>query len=156
MGDGAGDTPGVIAPPPLIYLGSILLGAAIHHFWPAPFFPAGAGPMVGGVLIGAAAAIFVLAFRQFQRAGTPVPTRRPTRTIVRSGPYRFTRNPIYLAFTLLHLGVAIWVNSAWLLLTLAITLVVIRAGVIAREEKYLVRKFGAEYESYRSAVRRWL
>jgi protein-S-isoprenylcysteine O-methyltransferase Ste14 len=74
---------------------------------------------------------------------------------VRTGPYRFSRNPIYLAFTLLQLGIAIWVNSLWILATLMASVALMHI-VIAREERYLERKFGAEYVAYKSSVRRWL
>jgi protein-S-isoprenylcysteine O-methyltransferase Ste14 len=85
-----------------------------------------------------------------------VPTNLPTTTIVDTGPYRFTRNPIYLGMVLGLIGLAIALNSLWLLLTLVPFAVVIRYGVIAREEAYLERKFGDVYRRYRARVRRWL
>ena len=90
------------------------------------------------------------------RAGSNVPTSLPTTTIVNTGPYRFTRNPIYLGMILGLIGLAIALNSLWLLLTLAPFAVVIRYGVVAREEAYLERKFGDVYRHYRRRVRRWL
>jgi len=75
---------------------------------------------------------------------------------VRAGPYRFSRNPIYLAFSLLHLGIAIWVNSLWLVATLVASVAVIAWVVIPREEQYLERRFGAEYVEYKKSVRRWV
>src|SRR5262249_6758965 len=90
------------------------------------------------------------------RAGSNVPTNRPTTTIVDRGPYRFTRNPIYLAMVLALIGPAIALNSLWLLLTLVPFALVIRYGVVAREEAYLQRKFGDDYRRYRARVRRWL
>jgi protein-S-isoprenylcysteine O-methyltransferase Ste14 len=89
-------------------------------------------------------------------AGSNVPTRLPTTTIVDTGPYRFTRNPIYLGMVLGLIGLAIASNSLWLLLTLVPFVLVIRYGVVAREEAYLQRKFGDAYRRYRSRVRRWL
>jgi len=151
-----GDTPGLIARPPLIYLGSILVGVALHRLWPVAVVPAEWAAPLGAPLIVAAAVVFLLAVRAFRRAGTPIQSVRPTTRIVQTGPYRFSRNPIYLAFTTLHLGIAIWVNSAWLLGTLLLTLVLMSYGVIAREERYLERKFGDEYVRYKTAVRRWL
>jgi len=100
-------------------------------------------------------ALFVSSAGKFRAAGTAVPANKPTTAIVRTGPYRFSRNPIYLAFSLLQLGIAIWVNSLWLLATLAVALALIHV-VIAREERYLERKFGAEYLAYKASVRRWL
>jgi len=150
-----GDTPGLIARPPLIYLGSILVGVALHRLWPVAVVPAEWAASLGAPLIVAAAAVFLLAVRAFSVAGTPIQSVRPTTRIVQTGPYRFSRNPIYLAFTTLHLGIALWVNSAWLLGTLLLTLVLVSYGVIAREERYLERKFGEEYVRYKAAVRRW-
>jgi len=85
-----------------------------------------------------------------------VQTSEPTTTIVDTGPYRFTRNPIYLAMLLGLIGLAIALNSLWLLLTLVPFVLVIRYGVVAREEAYLERKFGEDYRRYRARVRRWL
>jgi protein-S-isoprenylcysteine O-methyltransferase Ste14 len=86
----------------------------------------------------------------------PVPGNRPTTTIVRSGPYGFSRNPIYLAFTLFQLGLAAWVNSLGLLLTLFPALALMALVVIPREERNLETRFPSEYPPYKRAVRRWL
>ena len=90
------------------------------------------------------------------RAGSNVPTSLPSTTIVDTGPYRFTRNPMYLGMMLGLIGLAVALNSLWLLLTLAPFALVIRYGVVAREEAYLERKFGDVYRGYRSRVRRWV
>ena len=76
--------------------------------------------------------------------------------IVRTGPYRFSRNPIYLAFSLLQLGIAIWVNSLWLLATLVAAVALIHYVVVPKEEQYLERRFGTQYLEYKASVRRWL
>ena len=86
----------------------------------------------------------------------PVPARKPTTAIVRSGPYRFSRNPIYLAYSLLLLGIALWVNSVWLLATLGVAVALMHFFVIRREEEYLERRFGLEYLRYKASVRRWV
>ena len=153
---GERDHAGVLAPPPLIYLAGILAGAGLQALRPMPFLPPAVAPALGVPLVAVALALFVLSIREFRRARTSVRPDRPTTTIIRTGPYRLSRNPIYLAMTLLHLGIAAWANSAWLLVTLAFTLGVMSAGVIAREERYLERKFGDAYRAYRSSVRRWL
>jgi len=103
-----------------------------------------------------AIALFAYSVTTFRAAGTPVPARKPTTVIVRTGPYRFSRNPIYLAFSLLQLGISIWVNSVWLLATLAGAAALIHYVVIRREEQYLERRFGAQYLDYKASVRRWL
>jgi protein-S-isoprenylcysteine O-methyltransferase Ste14 len=108
------------------------------------------------VLVAAAVALFVSAVRTFRAAGTPVPGNEPTTTIVRSGPYRLSRNPIYVAFSLLVLGLAVWADTLWLLATLAIALALMAFVVIPREERYLLRRFPDDYARYRASVRRWL
>jgi len=150
------DTPGLIGRPPLIYLASILSGLALQWRWPVALVPATWATVLGATLVLAAIPVFASAVAMFRRAGTPIQSVRPTKRIVQTGPYRFTRNPIYLAFTLLHLGVALSVNSLWLLAMLLLTLVVMSYGVIAREERYLERRFGDEYRRYKRSVRRWL
>ena len=150
------DVAGVVARPPLVYLTSILVGTGLHLVWPIRVFPDAVGLPVGGGLLFVGIALFMLAARQFLAVGTPLPTNQPTRAIVAKGPYRFTRNPIYLSMTLVHLGIALWINDAWLLCTLAVTLFVMSRGVIAREERYLARRFGDEYLRYKSSVRRWI
>ena len=90
------------------------------------------------------------------QAGTSLRTSDPTTAIVVQGPFRFSRNPIYLAATVLYLGVAAAVNALWAIVLLPVVLAVISLGVIDREERYLERKFGEEYLRYKASVRRWL
>ncbi len=149
------DTPGLIARPPIVYLCSILSGLILQWLFPVEVFPTPV-EAAGGVLISVAAVLFALSVREFQRAGTPIPSSRPSIALVKAGPNRFSRNPIYVSFTLLQIGVAIWVDSVWVLGTLLPTLILIRYGVIAREERYLARKFGGVYLHYKESVRRWL
>jgi protein-S-isoprenylcysteine O-methyltransferase Ste14 len=140
--------------PPLVYGASIALGLVPHGAWPLELAP-GAG-LVGAAAVLIAVLLFVAAVRAMRRAGTPVPGDRPTTAIVRTGPYRFSRNPIYLAFSLLQLGIAAWINSLWLLVTLVPAVALMAFVVIPREERYLERRFPAEYPAYRTVVRRWL
>jgi protein-S-isoprenylcysteine O-methyltransferase Ste14 len=92
----------------------------------------------------------------FHRAGTSAKPWRPATALVLTGPYRFTRNPMYLGFTLLYLGITLWVNSVWPLLILPVVVVVMDRGVIAREEAYLEARFGEEHRRYKARVRRWV
>lgn len=142
--------------PPLVYLGSIGLGLLVHLFWPVELLPASVGMPIGATVVLVAGALFVSAVRTLRKAGTPVPGNRPTATIVRAGPYRFSRNPVYLAFTLFQIGLAAWVNSVGLLLTLLPALALMMLVVIPREERYLEARFPTEYLPYKRAVRRWL
>jgi len=102
-------------------------------------------------LILLAVALFVLSVRQFRRARTPIRSRKVVTAVITTGPYRFSRNPIYVSFTLLQVGLAMWTNSAWVAGTLIPTLVLISYGVIAREERYMAQKFGDEYLQYKRA-----
>jgi protein-S-isoprenylcysteine O-methyltransferase Ste14 len=142
--------------PPLVFLASLVSGAALTVAWSLPFVPPALRLPVGGLLVAMAAALFSYSIKQFRMAGTPVPGNKPTTAIVRAGPYRFSRNPIYLAFFALHLGLAIWANSLWLMATLSATVAIIAVVVVPREERYLTGRFGAEYLEYKASVRRWL
>jgi protein-S-isoprenylcysteine O-methyltransferase Ste14 len=112
--------------------------------------------LAGAIVFALALALVAWAISTMTRAGSNVPTPLPTTTIVETGPYRFTRNPIYLGMVLGLIGLAIAFNSLWLLMTLVPFALVIRYGVIGREEAYLDRKFGDVYRRYRARVRRWL
>jgi protein-S-isoprenylcysteine O-methyltransferase Ste14 len=142
--------------PPVVYLASIGLGLLVHWFWPVRVFAASVGMPIGVLLVLAAIALFISCVRTFRNADTPVPGNRPTTTIVRSGPYRFSRNPIYLAFTIFQVGLALWVNSLAVLLAVFPALALMMLVVIPREERYLETRFPAEYLRYKHAVRRWL
>jgi protein-S-isoprenylcysteine O-methyltransferase Ste14 len=150
------DTAGVVARPPLLFFGSLLAGLGLHWAWPLRLLPGGTHPGWGGVLVAGAIGLFVLSVRALRVAGTGIQTCQPTTSLVERGPYRVSRNPIYLAFAVLQVGVAVLVNSAWIVGTLIPALAVVRYGVIGREEAYLERNFGESYRRYRAAVRRWL
>ena len=147
--------PGLIRPP-VLYLGSIGLGLLIHWLWPFHWLPSASSLPIGILLVVVSGALFIFAVRELRSADTPVPGNRPTTAIVRTGPYRFSRNPIYLAFTLFQLGLAAWANSLGLLLTLLPALTLIAMVVIPREERHLEARFPAEYSRYKGEVRRWL
>ncbi len=151
------DTAHVIVRPPIALGVAVVAGLALNWFVHLPFMPAGlpAG-WLGAAVFVLALALFAWAIVTMTRAGSNVPTSLPTTTIVDSGPYGVTRNPIYLSMFLALTGLAIAFDNLWLLMMLALFALVIRYGVVAREEAYLERKFGDVYRSYRSRVRRWL
>jgi protein-S-isoprenylcysteine O-methyltransferase Ste14 len=151
------DTANVIVRPPIAWALAVLAGLALQWLMPLRFMPAAvSAPLLGGAVVVVAVALFAWAIATISRAGSQVPTNRPTTTIVDAGPYRFTRNPIYLGMFLGIAGLAIAFDSLWLLLALVLFALIIRYGVVAREEAYLERKFGDVYRGYRSRVRRWL
>ncbi|MDP2117745.1 MAG: isoprenylcysteine carboxylmethyltransferase family protein [Brevundimonas sp.] len=164
------DTPGVIAPPPLIYLGFLLAGWGLAELGTRPeavtagfgWLAAGYG-LEMGVRRGVALALIIggllldgMAAGLFRRRGTAVEPWKPSTALVTEGVYRFSRNPIYLGFAITYLGFAIAMDSWIVLLLLLPCLVVVDRFVIQREERYLAAKFGADYEAYRTRVRRWL
>jgi protein-S-isoprenylcysteine O-methyltransferase Ste14 len=152
------DTAKVMIRPPIAWALAVIAGLALEWLvLPLPLVPpAIQAGWPGAMVFGLAFGLFAWAIVTITRAGSNVPSTLPTTTIVDTGPYRFTRNPIYLGMVLGLIGLAIALNSLWLLLTLAPFALVIRYGVIAREEAYLERKFGDVYRSYRARVRRWL
>src|SRR5215469_9742655 len=147
----------VIIRPPLAWGIAVIAGLALNWLLPLAFLPAGL-PVgwLGAMVFVLALALFVWAIVTITSAGSNVPTNRPTTTVVESGPYYFTRNPIYLGMFLGLIGLAIAFDNLWLLLMLAPFALVIRYGVVARGEAYLELKFGDVYRRYRSRVRRWL
>lgn len=150
------DTAGVIARPPLVLLGSILLGLALHGLWPVRLVPDALSAALGAPLVALGLIVFALAVRALRAAGTGIRTSEPTTALTTKGPYRVSRNPIYLSFALFQLGLAVWTNSGWMLAAWLGTLAILRYGVISREEAYLERKFGAAYRAYKTTARRWL
>jgi protein-S-isoprenylcysteine O-methyltransferase Ste14 len=156
MSESGQDDAGIKVRPPFIYLAFLLAGFGINYAWPAALFPESLRYGIGGLLIGLGLILAASAFAQFRRAKTPFRLNRPTTAIVTSGPFRYTRNPLYLALTLVYAGIACIGNSGWSLILLVPVLLIIRYAVIAREERYLERKFGDEYLRYKASVRRWV
>jgi protein-S-isoprenylcysteine O-methyltransferase Ste14 len=154
-----GRTAGVVARPPLLFLGGLLLGHVADHLFRVPIAVSELGAVgwiIGGVLIAGGLALAAAGIRDFSRAGTPVPTNEPTRSLVTTGAHGFSRNPIYVGMFTIYAGVAIADESVWALLLALPLAVVMRYGVVAREEAYLERLFGNAYLEYKSHVRRWL
>jgi len=151
------DTANVIVRPPIAWALAALVGLTLQWVVSLPFMPASVpAGWIGGIVFVLALALFAWAIATMTRAGSNVPTNLPTTTIVETGPYRFTRNPIYLGMFLGLVGLAIAFDSLWLLVMLVPFTLAIRYGVVAREEAYLERKFGDAYRQYRARVRRWL
>lgn len=150
------DNPGVIAPPPLIYLGFVAAGYIVDSFWAVRYSGIIGQSFLGMALVSAGFLLSGWSVLEFVRHGTHPDPRRPTTRIVTAGPFRFSRNPIYLAFALMHAGIAIWSTRMWILVGLLPAVYLIHLGVVRREERYLERKFGDEYVRYRRSVRRWL
>lgn len=149
------DAPGVIAPPPLIFLGGLAVGFILEAILPSASIPAAVN-WLGVALIIAGIAFAVSFVRAFRHANTNVDPGKPTTAIVTGGPYRITRNPGYLGMALAYTGISLAASALWPLLTLVAAVAVVDRAVIAREERYLERKFGPQYTDYKRKVRRWL
>jgi len=133
-----------------------MLGVLGHLVWHDPFMPRVIGLPLGTFLVVAAVALYIGAVRAFNATGTPVPGNQAATAIVRTGPYRLSRNPIYLAFSLLQLGLALLLNSVSLAITLLPAFALMALVVVPREERYLEQRFPSEYASYKASTRRWL
>ena len=149
----------VVIKPPLLFGGALLLGSFLT--WLFPIGPGLAGGNWLGLAVGTTFAALGLALGvasvlQFRRAGTSVVPGEPSTTLVQSGPFSLTRNPIYIGFVLLYFGLAIVLTSAWMLLLLVPVLFILQHGVVKREEAYLLEKFGEPYRKYSARVPRWL
>ncbi len=143
-------------PPPLVYLGAILLGYAMHYLLPLKIADTIVIMIAGLMLVLIALIVIILAILTFRRADTSVEPWRPTSTIITGGVFSVSRNPIYLAFCWAIIGIGLILNSWWVLLSFIPAATVITVFVIKREEAYLQAKFGEEYLRYQSRVRRWL
>jgi protein-S-isoprenylcysteine O-methyltransferase Ste14 len=150
------DTAGVIAPPPLIYLGALGIGFGLDTVIGTGSLPSTVAKPVGAASIIAGAGLMGSFVRAFAQARTPADPYTPSEAIVTDGPYRLTRNPGYLGMALTYAGIAILSKAPWALVPLPIAIAVIDRGVIAREERYLERKFGTAYVDYKRRVRRWI
>ncbi len=153
---GTTDSADVLGSPPIVLLALLAAGGLIHLLLPVEVFPGSFPNVVGLPFIAAAIVLFMLSVREFSRHGTPVRGSEPATVVVAGGPYRFSRNPIYLSMLLLEIGIALMLDSAWMLVAVALMFAYLSLGVIAREEGYLARKFGDEYVRYRESVRRWI
>jgi protein-S-isoprenylcysteine O-methyltransferase Ste14 len=150
------DRPGVPIAPPLLFVLPILASLALEWFVPTSFVQGVFRWILGALIVVAGLALNVVGFITQKRAGTdPIPFNPSTR-IVAHGLYRFTRNPMYIGFALCTFGLAVLVDSAWVLLAVPVGLVLIHRIVVTREELYLERKFGEEYLTYKRRVRRWI
>ena len=149
-------TSGIHFPPPFLYVGHFLLGWLLDRWIPLPALPRTPSRLLAAVLLLPGFGLLFWSLWLFLRARTSPLPMRPTTAIVRSGPYRWTRNPMYLAMLLLYLGVALLFDVVWALLLTPVLVTLVGRLVIAREERYLEARFPADYPQYKREVRRWL
>ena len=150
------DHPEVIAWPPFIFAGCAVLGSLLRFLFPMRIMRYSVSLSLGVVLTVVSASLAIWAGRIMKAAGTNVRPDRPALTIVRDGPYRFTRNPMYLSLCLLQLGLGFVLNGWMPLLSAVPLMLILHFGVILREETYLEAKFGEQYLAFKREVRRWI
>ena len=148
--------PGVPIPPPLIYLAFFLVGIALGWMFPLPFFESWSGQFVGGVIAFASLLIAGLGFKELRAARTTFRPDRPASSLVTAGVFNFSRNPLYVSLFLLYAGVSFVLQAWWAIILTPLLLAAMNRYVVAREERYLERRFGAQYSDYCKRVRRWL
>lgn len=153
----SGDVPDIMVLPPVLVGGMLLIGVLIHYaLWTVALLPTLLARVLGVVVFISAGVLAHLAHLAMKRVGTNVLPTQPTLALATDGPYRFSRNPLYIAAIGVYLGVTLWVNGlAPLLLMLPMTWL-LHWGIVLREERYLESRFGNAYQSYRMTVRRWL
>ena len=143
-------------PPPLVYLIVILTTYGVHYFWPIGIGNLPVLKYIGAVAIVLGFCVVIVAYRSFEQAETHILPWKPTTKIVSTGIYRYSRNPMYAGFCLVQIGIGIFVNSLWILITFIVSAFVVYEIAIKKEEGYLETKFGEEYVQYRNNVRRWM
>lgn len=151
---------GIIAPPPILYLAALIMGLGLQIFFSRPllesFSPIFLRVGLGIVLCAAGAFLARWSFNTMREIGTTGNPHAESTALATHGAFRLSRNPIYLAMTMMYLGIAFVVDSMWLLILLVPLLAIMQWGVILREERYLVQQFGSAYTDYQKIVRRWI
>ena len=151
------DNPGINVPPPLIYVVPLIMGLLLDRRVHLHFLPRSAAQGIGWPLIGGWVVLSKWSLQTIRDAEVPIRTDKPVPTLITTeGPFRYSRNPGYLALAMLYAGIAVLRNSLWAILLLPVVLGVIQREVIGREERYLERTFGEEYLAYKARVRRWV
>lgn len=149
-------TSGIRFPPPFLYVGVLLLGLLLQRFFPVNPLPRTPSRIAAAVLLLPGLGLVFWSIWLFLRARTSPLPMRPTTAIVRSGPYRWTRNPMYLGMLLVYIGLALLFDIFWALVLIPLIMTLVARLVIQREERYLEATFGEEYRLYRTQVRRWI
>ena len=156
MADERQESPGIRVPPPLIYLLPLASGLLLDRKAHLPFLPRSVARLLGWPLVGGGVVLSGWAFRTLWAAETTLRPDKPVSKLTQEGPFRYSRNPIYLSDAMIYAGIAVLRNSLWAILLLPLAVFVIEREVIGREERYLEGTFGEEYLDYKRRVRRWI
>ena len=149
------DHPGVWFPPPLWYALAVLIGVLLDRRWPLPIAAGPLTALMGVFFVLGGMALSVVSIGRFRRSDTSIVPIRPAEALVLSGPYHYTRNPMYVSLALLTIACGLFLATWWPIVLLVPTLAIVQQLVILPEERYLLRRFGIEYEAYTRRVRRW-
>ena len=149
-------SPGVVVPPPVVYLAYFLATLLIDWRRPAPFLPTPVQYAAGSILVAASFAIVLIALREFRRAGTKFDVYKAATALVTEGVFKYSRNPGYVAVTLSYIGAAMIVDSVWILVGVLPAIHWTHKKAILREEAHLEDLFGDDFRAYKAAVRRWI
>jgi protein-S-isoprenylcysteine O-methyltransferase Ste14 len=151
--------PHVALPPPVLFVSALLLGIVFARVLPIPAAPPSALPflrLAALLLAIASGTLAVAAFLTLRRHRTTFRTDRPVAALVTTGPFRLTRNPLYLSLALLLVATSAFLNSPWPVAFLVPALALLQRLAIRPEERYLLQAYGNEYEQYCRRVRRWV
>jgi protein-S-isoprenylcysteine O-methyltransferase Ste14 len=150
------NSPGIKVPPPLYYLAGFLSAYAINIYYPIPMFGHPLSVILALLFLLPSAVIGLCSLLEFRHAKTNLRPYKPSSFLVVIGPYRISRNPMYLSLTLLYIGLGLMLRIAWTFIFLPAVIFIMYVCVIRQEESYLESRFGEEYRSYKKRVRRWL
>jgi protein-S-isoprenylcysteine O-methyltransferase Ste14 len=150
------DNPAIRVPPPLIYLLPLALGLLLDRRLHIPFLPRGVARIIGWPLVGSGMALTAWSVRTMLGADTTIRPDKPVSILIQDGPFRYTRNPLYLSDAMIYAGISVLRNALWAIVLLPLVLYVIQREVIGREERYLERTFGEEYLNYKERAPRWV
>lgn len=148
------NSPCVIAYPPLVFIAALGIGWLLN--WLVPLHAFWSLHVTGGILSFAGVVLGLWGIHAFHRAGTNVRPDRPVTALVTDGPFRYTRNPLYIGLTTIYLGIVFSTGVLWLFVTLIPVLAVTHWKIVRREEQFLEAKFGDDYRTYKALVRRWV
>ena len=145
-------------PPPFYFIASMILAVSLGAYVPLPItlVHEGISSFIGNFLMVLAIVLAILSQRQLRQARTGQLPGTPAVSLVTTGPYSFSRNPIYLAWAIFQFGLGIWLRNAWIVVLLVPAIFLVNVLAIIPEERYLQDEFEQSFLDYRSRVRRWL
>jgi protein-S-isoprenylcysteine O-methyltransferase Ste14 len=150
------DNPGIKVPPPLIYMVPLVLGLMLDRIRQVSLLPRGVARGLGWSLMGGGVVLNAWFLKAIRKTNVPLRTDKPVPRLITEGPFRYSRNPSYLALAMIYAGIASLRSSLWAMLLLPAVVMAMHREVIGREERYLERTFGEEYLIYKEKVRRWV